>query len=110
MATKIRLQRHGRKGYAFYPIVVADSRAPRDGRFIERIGSYNPNTNPATVDLNFERALYWLHPGWNEGTCFYCRYNGRGKKETDRNGIAGAAGETRADNETWCESAVYFTG
>ena len=49
-------------------------------------------------------------PGWNEGTCFYCRYNGRGKKETDRNGIAGAAGETRADNETWCESAVYFTG
>ena len=60
MATKIRLQRHGRKSYAFYQIVVADSRAPRDGKFIERIGSYNPNTNPATVDLNFERALYWL--------------------------------------------------
>ena len=48
MATKIRLQRHGRKGYAFYQIVIADSRAPRDGKFIERIGSYNPNTNPAT--------------------------------------------------------------
>ena len=63
MATKIRLQRHGRKGYAYYPIVVADSRAPRDGKFIERIGSYNPNTNPATVDLNFERALYWLQVG-----------------------------------------------
>ena len=63
MATKIRLQRHGRKGYAFYQIVVADSRAPRDGRFIERIGSYNPNTNPATVDLKFERALYWLQVG-----------------------------------------------
>ena len=63
MATKIRLQRHGRKGYAFYQIVIADSRAPRDGRFIERIGSYNPNTNPATVDLNFERALYWLQVG-----------------------------------------------
>lgn len=63
MATKIRLQRHGRKGYAFYQIVVADSRAPRDGRFIERIGSYNPNTNPATIDLNFERALYWLQVG-----------------------------------------------
>ncbi len=63
MATKIRLQRHGRKGYAFYQIVVADSRAPRDGKFIERIGSYNPNTNPATVDLNFERALYWLQVG-----------------------------------------------
>ena len=58
MATKIRLQRHGRKGYAFYQIVIADSRAPRDGRFIERIGSYNPNTNPATISLNFERALY----------------------------------------------------
>ncbi|MDR0748819.1 MAG: 30S ribosomal protein S16 [Tannerellaceae bacterium] len=63
MATKIRLQRHGRKGYAFYKIVVADSRAPRDGKFIERIGSYNPNTNPATIDLNFERALYWLQVG-----------------------------------------------
>ncbi|WP_373812881.1 30S ribosomal protein S16 [Porphyromonas loveana] len=63
MATKIRLQRHGRKGYAFYKIVVADSRAPRDGKFIERIGSYNPNTNPATIDLNFERALYWIGVG-----------------------------------------------
>lgn len=63
MATKIRLQRHGRKGYAFYPIVVADSRAPRDGRFIERIGSYNPNTNPATISLDFDRALYWMEVG-----------------------------------------------
>lgn len=63
MATKIRLQRHGRKNYAFYPIVIADSRAPRDGKFIERIGSYNPNTNPATVSLNFERALYWVNTG-----------------------------------------------
>jgi small subunit ribosomal protein S16 len=63
MATKIRLQRHGRKGYAFYHIVIADSRAPRDGKFIERIGSYNPNTNPATIDLKFDRALYWLQVG-----------------------------------------------
>lgn len=63
MATKIRLQRFGRKGYAFYQVVVADSRAPRDGKFIERLGSYNPNTNPATIDLNFERALYWLQVG-----------------------------------------------
>ena len=63
MATKIRLQRHGHKNYAFYPIVIADSRAPRDGRFIERIGSYNPNTNPATISLNFERALYWVNVG-----------------------------------------------
>lgn len=63
MATKIRLQRHGRKGYAYYHIVIADSRAPRDGKFIERIGSYNPNTNPATVDLKFDRALYWVETG-----------------------------------------------
>ena len=63
MATKIRMHRHGHKDYAFYPIVIADSRAPRDGRFIERIGSYNPNTNPATISLNFERALYWLNVG-----------------------------------------------
>ena len=63
MATKIRLPRHGRKSYAYYPIVIADSRAPRDGRFIERIGSYNPNTNPATISLDFDRALYWVEVG-----------------------------------------------
>ena len=63
METKIRLQRGGRKGYAFYSIVIADARAPRDGRFTEKIGTYNPNTNPATVDLNFDRALYWLEVG-----------------------------------------------
>lgn len=63
MATKLRLQRRGRKHYAFYQIVVADSRAPRDGKYIERIGSYNPNTNPATITLDFDRALYWLQVG-----------------------------------------------
>lgn len=63
MATKIRLQRGGRKSYAFYRIVIADARAPRDGRFTEKIGTYNPNTNPATVDLNFDRALYWVEVG-----------------------------------------------
>ena len=63
MATKIRLQRGGRKGYAVYRIVIADARAPRDGRFTEKIGTYNPNTNPATVDLNFDRALYWVETG-----------------------------------------------
>ena len=63
MATKIRLQRGGRKSYAFYRIVIADARAPRDGRFTEKIGTYNPNTNPATVNLNFERALYWVECG-----------------------------------------------
>lgn len=63
MATKIRLQRHGKKGRPFYYIVVADSRAPRDGRFIERLGSYNPNTNPATIDINFDKAVTWVDNG-----------------------------------------------
>jgi small subunit ribosomal protein S16 len=63
MATKIRLQRHGKKGKPFYYIVVADARAPRDGKFIERIGSYNPNTNPATIDINFDKAVNWISTG-----------------------------------------------
>lgn len=63
MPVKIRLARHGKKDYAFYHIVVADSRAPRDGRFIERVGTYNPNTNPATIELKFEKALSWLQKG-----------------------------------------------
>ena len=63
MATKIRLQRGGRKGYPVYRIVIADSRAPRDGKFTEKLGIYNPNTNPATVSLNFDRALYWVETG-----------------------------------------------
>ena len=63
MAVKIRLQRHGKKNFAFFHIVVADSRSPRDGRFIEQIGSYNPNTNPATIVLNSDRALAWLNVG-----------------------------------------------
>ena len=63
MAVKIRLQRHGKKNYAFFHIVVADTRAPRDGRYIEQIGSYNPNTNPATIVLDFDKALAWLNVG-----------------------------------------------
>src|SRR5690606_34554065 len=63
MPVKMRLARHGRKRYAFYHIVVADSRAPRDGRYIERIGTYNPNTNPATIDLDFDKAYDWLVKG-----------------------------------------------
>ena len=63
MATKLRLQRRGRRNFPFYQIIVADSRAPRDGKYIERIGSYNPNTNPATITLDFERALHWLQTG-----------------------------------------------
>jgi small subunit ribosomal protein S16 len=63
MATKIRLQRHGKKRKPFYHIVIADSRAKRDGKFIEKIGTYNPNTNPATIELNIESALKWVQTG-----------------------------------------------
>lgn len=63
MPAKIRLARHGRKGHAFYHIVVADSRAPRDGKYIDRLGSYDPNTTPATITIDFEKALSWLNKG-----------------------------------------------
>ncbi len=63
MATRIRLQRHGKKGKAFFHIVAADSRAKRDGKFIEKLGVYNPNTNPATIDVNFDRTLHWVQVG-----------------------------------------------
>ena len=63
MAVKIRLSRQGRKKSPFYRLVVADSRSPRDGKFIELIGTYNPMTDPASVTINEERALYWLKNG-----------------------------------------------
>lgn len=63
MSTKIRLQRHGKKAYAYFHIVVADSRAPRDGKKIEKLGIYNPNTNPATIDINFDSAVDWIMKG-----------------------------------------------
>ncbi len=63
MPAKIRLQRHGKKGLGLFHIVVADGRAPRDGKLIERIGTYNPNTNPATIDINSDKALTWLQNG-----------------------------------------------
>ena len=63
MATRMRLQRFGKKGQAFYHIVIADGRAPRDGKFIEKIGSYNPLTIPATIDIDMDKALEWLQKG-----------------------------------------------
>ena len=63
MSVKLRLLRKGRKQQPFYYIVAADARAPRDGRFIERIGSYNPNTNPATIDLDLDKSVQWLQNG-----------------------------------------------
>ena len=63
MPVKIRLQRHGKKGKPFYWVVAADSRSKRDGRYLEKIGTYNPNTNPATVDINLDSAVKWLENG-----------------------------------------------
>ena len=63
MAVKIRLARRGRKKYARYDVVVADARAPRDGRFIEKIGIYNPNTNPATIEIQEDKAFDWVMKG-----------------------------------------------
>jgi small subunit ribosomal protein S16 len=63
MPTRIRLQRKGKKGRPYYHVVVADSRAPRDGKYIERIGAYDPNQNPAFIELNNEKALDWLQKG-----------------------------------------------
>lgn len=63
MPVKIRLQRHGKKASAFFHIVIADGRAPRDGKFIEKIGTYNPTTNPATIELDNDKALAWLKNG-----------------------------------------------
>jgi small subunit ribosomal protein S16 len=63
MPAKIRLQRHGKKGRPFYHIVIADGRAPRDGRYIERIGTYNPVVTPAEINLDFDRALHWVQVG-----------------------------------------------
>lgn len=63
MPVKIRLQRHGKKGKPFYWVVAADSRSKRDGKFLEKLGTYNPNTNPATIELNIDAAAQWLHNG-----------------------------------------------
>ena len=63
MSVKIRLSRHGKKNYAFFHILATDVRSPRDSRFIELLGSYDPNTNPATIVLNVDRAVYWLQNG-----------------------------------------------
>ena len=63
MATKIRLQRHGKKGKPFYHLVIADSRSKRDGRYIEKIGTYDPNIKPAEININFDQALSWLQKG-----------------------------------------------
>jgi small subunit ribosomal protein S16 len=106
MAVKIRLARHGRKKFAFYHIVVANSRAPRDGRYIEQIGLYNPNTNPATIDLEFDKALDWLEKGAQptDTVRAILSYKGVLMKKHLKGGVAkGSFSEEEAERkfETW---------
>lgn len=109
MPVRIRLQRHGRKNHAFFHIVAADSRAPRDGRFIEKLGVYNPNTNPATIDLDFDTTLEWIQKGAQPSdTCrAILSYKGIMHKHHLLRGVAkGALTEEQAEEkfQAWMES------
>ena len=106
MATKIRLQRLGRKGAPIFKIVVADSRAKRDGKFIEKLGQYNPNTNPAIIDINFDKAVDWLMKGAQptDTVRAMLSYKGVMMKKHLLSGVAkGAFSEEEAEKrfETW---------
>lgn len=98
---KIRLARHGRKRFAYFHIVAADSRAPRDGKYIEQIGIYNPNDNPATIEINFDKALDWLRKGAQptETVRAILSYKGVLYKKHLLEGVKkGAFDETEAEN------------
>lgn len=106
MSVKIRLARRGRKKMAIYDVVVADARAPRDGRFIEKIGSYNPNTNPASININNERALQWLLNGAQPTDTVKAMLSYRGimlKKHLQIGVLKGAIDQATADAkfEAW---------
>jgi small subunit ribosomal protein S16 len=100
MAVRIRLQRHGKKGRPFYHIVIADGRSKRDGRYIERIGSYNPNINPAVIDLDFDRALHWVKVGAEPSDTMRAILSYKGvlmKNHLDRGVIKGAMTQDQAE-------------
>ncbi len=108
MAVKIRLARHGKKNHAYFHIVVADSRAPRDGRLIETLGTYNPNTDPATINLDQERALYWVNTGAQPTLTARRLLSYRGvllKKHLQEGVAKGALTQEQADAkwETWMQ-------
>ena len=108
MATRIRLQRHGRKGRPIFHIVVADSRSKRDGKNIERLGLYNPNTDPATIDINFDRAVDWVMSGAqpSDTAKAILSYKGVLMKKHLLNGVKkGAFDEAEAEKrfEAWME-------
>ena len=99
---KIRLARRGRKKLAMYDVVVADARAPRDGRFIEKIGTYNPITNPATIELNDEKAFTWLMNGAQPSDTVKAMLSYRGvmmKKHLQIGVIKGAITQEQADSK-----------
>ncbi len=109
MSVKIRLQRHGKKGKPFFHIVVADARARRDGRFIEKLGTYNPITNPATIDLNVDSAVKWLNNGAQptDTARAILSYKGVLYKKHLQGGVAkGAFDEAEAEKRfnAWVES------
>ena len=108
MSVKIRLQRHGKKGKPFYHIVVADARASRDGKFIEKIGTYNPITNPAVIELNVDSAVKWLNNGAQptDTARAILSYNGVLYKRQLQGGVAkGAFDQEAADSKfaAWLE-------
>jgi small subunit ribosomal protein S16 len=108
MPTKIRLQRHGKKRYPYYHVVIADSRAPRDGKFIEKLGTYNPNTNPATIDINFDGALSWLKQGAQPTDTVRALLTYKGvifKNHLDKGVLKGAFNQEEADKKfaAWLE-------
>lgn len=111
MATRIRLQRHGRKGRPIFSIVVADSRVKRDGKVIERLGQYNPNVNPAAIEIDFDRALHWVMTGAqpSDTAAAILRYKGVMFKKHLLGGVAkGAFDEAEAENrfEAWLEAKI----
>ena len=106
MPTKIRLQRHGKKRFAFFHVVIADSRAPRDGKFIEKLGTYNPNTNPATIDIDFDKALDWVKKGAQPTDTVKALLSYKGiiyKNHLDKGVVKGAFSQEEADKkfEDW---------
>lgn len=111
MSTRIRLQRHGRKGHPIFQIVVADKRAKRDGRVIERLGRYNPNTDPATIDLNFDKAVDWVMKGAqpSDTARAILKYKGVMMKKHLLDGVRkGAFDEAEAENrfDKWMEEKI----
>ena len=115
MPTKIRLQRHGKKRYAYFHVVIADSRAPRDGKFIEKLGTYNPNTNPATIDIDFDGALSWIKKGAQPTDTVKALLSYKGviyKNHLDKGVIKGAFSQEEADKKfaAWLEEKEAKVG